>query len=54
MKTQIVFESQNENAEQKNISESFENQVKKSIFLALKEKCYLTQIQYEECIKKIK
>lgn len=54
MKTQIVFESQNENAEQKNINKNFENEVKKSIFLTLKEECYLTQIQYEECIKKIK
>ena len=53
MKTQIIFKSRNENAEQKNINKDFENVVKKSIFLALKEKGYLTQSQYEECIKRI-
>ena len=31
----------------------FENQVKRSILLAIKEKGYLTQSQYEECIKRM-
>lgn len=53
MKTKIIFESQNINAEQKNINKDFENEVKKSIFFALKEKGYLTQSQYEECIKRM-
>ena len=53
MKTKIIFESQNENAEQKNINKDFENEVKKSIFLALIEKGDLTQSQYEECIKRM-
>lgn len=53
MKTKIIFENRNENAEQKNINKDFENEVKKSIFFALKEKGYLTQIQYEECIKRM-
>lgn len=54
MKTQIIFENQNENAEQKNISIDFENEVKKSIFLVLKEQGYLKQSQYEECLNKLK
>ncbi len=54
MKTQIIFENQEENAEQKNITKKFENEVKKSIFLALKEQGYLTQNQYEECLNKLK
>ncbi len=54
MKTQIIFESQEENVEQKNISIDFENEVKKSIFLVLKEQGYLKQNQYEECLKKLK
>lgn len=53
MKTKIIFENRNEKAEQKNINKDFENQVKRSIFLALKEKGYLTQSQYEECIKRM-
>lgn len=53
MKTKIIFESRNENAEQKNINKDFENEVKRSIFFALKEKGYLTQSQYEECIKRM-
>ena len=53
MKTKIIFESRNENAEQKNINKDFENQVKRSIFLALKEKGYLTQSQYDVCIKRM-
>lgn len=53
LKTKIIFESQNVNAEQKNINKDFENQVKRSIFLALKEKGYLTQSQYDECIKRM-
>lgn len=53
MKTKIIFENRNENAEQKNINKDFENEVKRSIFLALKEKGYLTQSQYEECIKRM-
>ena len=54
MKTKIIFESQNENAKQKNVSKEFEIEIKKSIFLVLKEQCYLTQNQYEECLKKLK
>ena len=54
MKTKIIFENRNENAEQKNVSEKFENEIKKSIFLVLKEQGYLTQNQYEECLKKLK
>ena len=54
MKTKIIFESQNENAKQKNVSKEFENEIKKSIFLVLKERGYLTQNQYEECLKKLK
>lgn len=53
MKTQIIFGNRNENAEQKNINKDFENEVKKSIFFALKEKGYLTQSQYDECIKRM-
>ncbi len=53
MKTQIIIENRNENAEQKNINEDFENQVKRSILLAIREKGYLTQSQYEECIKRM-
>lgn len=51
MKTKIIFENRNENAEQKNVSKEFENEIKKSIFLVLKERGYLTQNQYEECLK---
>ena len=54
MKTKIIFENRNENAEQKNVSEKFENEIKKSIFLVLQEQGYLTQNQYEECLKKLK
>lgn len=54
MKTKIIFEGQEKNAEQKNISKDFENEVKKSIFLVLKEQSYITQNQYEECVKKLK
>ncbi|MEE0930658.1 MAG: hypothetical protein UIM53_06625 [Acutalibacteraceae bacterium] len=54
MKTQIIFEGRNENAKQRIISKDFENEVKKSIVLILKEKGYLTQIQYDECLKKLK
>lgn len=54
MKTEIIFENRDENAEQKNVSEEFENEVKKSIFLALTEQGYLTQKQYEECLSKLK
>ncbi len=54
MKTKIIFESQNENAEQKNVSKELENEIKKSIFLILQEQGYLTQKQYEECLKKLK
>ena len=53
MKTQIIIENRNENAEQKNINKDFENEVKRSILLAIREKGYLTQSQYEECIKRI-
>lgn len=54
MKTKIIFENRNENAEQKNVSKEFENEIKKSIFLVLKEQGYLTQNQCEECLKKLK
>lgn len=54
MKTKIIFENRNENAEQKNVSKELENEIKKSIFLVLKERGYLTQNQYEECLKKLK
>lgn len=54
MKTKIIFESRNENAEQKNVSKEFENEIIKSIFLVLQERGYLTQYQYEECLKKLK
>lgn len=54
MKTKIIFENRNENAEQKNVSKEFENEIKKSIFLVLKKRGYLTQNQYEECLKKLK
>ena len=54
MKTKIIFENRNENAEQKNVSKEFENEIEKSIFLVLGEQGYLTQNQYEECLKKLK
>lgn len=54
MKTKIIFENRNENAEQKNVSKEFENEIKKSIFLVLQERGYLTQKQYEGCLKKLK
>lgn len=54
MKTKIIFENQNENTEQKNVSKEFENEIKESIFLVLQEQGYLTQNQYEECLKKLK
>ena len=54
MKTKIIFENRNENAEQKNVSKEFENEIKKSIFLVLGERGYLTQNQYEGCLKKLK
>ena len=54
MKTKIIFENQNENSEQKNASKEFENEIIKSIFIVLKERGYLTQNQYEECLKKSK
>ena len=53
MKTKIIFENRNENAEQKNVCKEFENEIKKSIFLVLGEQGYLTQNQYEECLKKL-
>lgn len=52
MKTKIIFENRNENAEQKNVSKEFENEIKKSILLVLQERGYLAQNQYEECLKK--
>lgn len=54
MKTKIIFENRNKNAEQKNVSKEFENEIKKSIFLVLGELGYLTQNQYEECLKELK
>lgn len=52
MKTQIVIT--NDNAEQKVIGKDFENEVKKAMYLALKEKGLLTQTQYEMCIERMK
>lgn len=54
MKRKIIFENRNENAEQKNVSKEFENEIKKSILLVLQEQGYLTQNQCEECLKKLK
>lgn len=54
MKTKIVFENQDKNTEQKRICKDFENEVKKSIFLSLKEEGYLTINQYVECLNKLK
>ena len=54
MKRKIIFENRNENAEQKNVSKELENEIKKSIFLILQEQGYLTENQYEECLKKLK
>lgn len=54
MKTKIIFENRNENAEQKNVCKEFENEIKKSIFIVLGERGYLTQNKYEECLKKLK
>ncbi len=54
MKRKIIFENRNENAEQKNVSKEFENEIEKLIFLVLQEQGYLTQNQYEECMKKLK
>jgi ribosomal protein S8 len=54
VKRKIIFENRNKNAEQKNVSKEFENEIIKSIFLVLKERGYLTQKQYEECLKKLK
>ncbi|MEE1057029.1 MAG: hypothetical protein UH239_07265 [Acutalibacteraceae bacterium] len=53
MKTKIIFESKNKNAKQKILCKEFENEIKKSILFILKEQSYLTQSQYEECIKRM-
>jgi len=54
VKTKIIFENRNENAEKKNVSKEFENEIIKLIFLVLLEQDYLTQKQYEECLKRLR
>ncbi len=51
VKTEIIFTEQ---PEQITVCKDLENEMKKSIFLALKEKGILTQKQCDECIKRIK
>ena len=51
VKTEIIFTEQ---PEQITVCKELESEMKKSIFLALKEKGILTQKQCEECIKRIK
>lgn len=51
MKTKIIFKDRS--AEQITLCKDFEDEVKKSIFLALKDKGLLTQKQCEECLKRI-
>lgn len=51
MKTKIIFNDRS--AEKITVCKDFENEVKKSIFLALKDKGLLTQKQCEECLKRI-
>ena len=50
VKTEIIMTEQ---PEQINVCKELENEIKKAIFLALKEKSILTQKQCEECIKRI-
>ena len=49
-KTEIIMTEQ---PEQITVCKDWENEMKKAIFLALKEKNILTQKQCEECIKRI-
>ncbi len=49
VKTQIVL---TEKPEQITVCKDLENQIKKAIFLVLKEKGILDQKQCEECIKR--
>lgn len=51
VKTEIIFTEQ---PEQITVCKELENEMKKTFFLALKEKGVLTQKQCEECIKRIK
>ena len=58
MKTQIIFESPKPAAVQKesvheNRNTEFENEIKKTLFLALLEKGFITRAQYELCVAKI-
>ena len=50
VKTEIIMTEQ---PEQINVCKELENEIKKAIFLSLKEKGILTQKQCEECIKRI-
>lgn len=50
MKTKIIF---TEKPERVILCKEFENQIKKSIVLALKNKGIMNQKQCEECIKRI-
>lgn len=51
VKTEIIFTEQ---PKEITVCKELENEMKKSIYLALKEKGILTQKQCEECIKRIK
>ena len=50
VKTEIMMTEQ---PEQITVCKDWENEMKKTIFLALKEKNILTQKQCEECLKRI-
>ena len=50
VKTEIMMTEQ---PEQINVCKELENEMKKAIFLSLREKGILTQKQCEECIKRI-
>lgn len=50
VKTEIMMTEQ---PEQITVCKDLENEIKKAIFLSLKEKGILTQEQCEECIKRI-
>lgn len=50
VKTEIIITEQPERI---TVCKGWENEIKKAIFLSLKEKGILTQKQCEECIKRI-
>jgi len=50
VKTKIMI---TDRPEQITVGKDLENKMKKAIFLALKERGILTQVQCEECIKRI-